>query len=140
MGRCWLTSWVLPLPLLRWSSGRHAQNLHLQGTLIIRPVTRKTPDLNQAQRYYLLAWKDVAQNELTAAGWQPIPPKKGDGDPSQWRSFIRKPFAIWSVHKRKDDHGDEQDRSDSACCTSAATVLRHSTLFIAEVPARQMLW
>jgi hypothetical protein len=58
--------------------------------------------------YAPLACRNVLEHELTPQGWRALPPDPvRDGDPRRVRDHIKKPFAIWSVHERTRDYGEE---------------------------------
>lgn len=65
-------------------------------------------DKHSFKGYSLLDCRDISEGELTPHGWNPIPPDPLiDGDPKQYCDYIKKPFAIWSVHERSHEYGEE---------------------------------
>ena len=74
--------------------------------------------------YRVLDCRDVTEDELTPHGWQPIQPGSADGNPMNFREYIKKPFAIWSVHERKSDydekHGPDRFSLLYVCADGAA--------------------
>jgi hypothetical protein len=57
--------------------------------------------------YKIILSRDVTERELTPNGWIPSPPSKDDGDPTQYKDWIKTPFAKWLVFQRNDDLGSE---------------------------------
>jgi len=47
----------------------------------------------------------VQPHKLTPRGWQPLPPRPGDGDPRRSAAWVRPPFALWAVFVRTPDFG-----------------------------------
>ena len=68
--------------------------------------------LSTFRGYRILGYRDVAPRELTPCGWQPIDPTPADGNPQLHSGWLREPFGIWAILKRKDDvssdHGPER--------------------------------
>ena len=62
--------------------------------------------------YHLLLSRRISEQELTPNGWVASPPSREDGNPTQYRKWIKKPFANWSVFEREEgldkEHGPEK--------------------------------
>ena len=62
--------------------------------------------------YDILLCRDVSARELTPNGWQPIHPRRSDGNPLLHQDWWKEPYSIWTVLERKpdftDDHGPER--------------------------------
>ena len=75
--------------------------------------------------YAPVALRDVNMKELCPDGWTPKLPRPGDGNPERGRSFIKPPFAVWSIFQRlagfSDEHGPERFSLLHICGDGVAT-------------------
>jgi hypothetical protein len=55
--------------------------------------------------YDLVASRFVTEMELAPDGWKPLELRPLDGEPMRYSEYIKEPFYLWSVFKRRSNFG-----------------------------------